>query len=78
MFWAANDRYSTLDEPGAAPAISAADLCIIHAGYVACLDRTLPHRILQGLLAMAWPRRAATCQKTRRVVALVFVSLTQI
>jgi hypothetical protein len=61
MFWAANDRYSTLDDPGAAPAISAADLCIIHAGYVARLDRTLPHRILQGLLpgllSMAWPRR---------------------
>jgi hypothetical protein len=63
-------------QPGAAAAISAADLCIIHASYVARLDRTLPHRILQGLLAMAWPRRAATCQKTRRVVALVFVSLT--
>ncbi len=61
MFWAANDRYSTLDELGAAPAISAADLCIIQAGYVARLDRTLPHRILQGLLpglpSMAWPCR---------------------
>lgn len=36
-------------------------LCIIHAGYVSRLDRTLAHRILRGLLpgllSMAWPRR---------------------